>query len=109
MPYQQPVLSWLHIRDFCEKFAWKDSQSGLLTEGYNPPAHALNAERVPFSIKYITGKGVVEQGRCVCVKVDRKLHQRLVMFVDSGEFRRVRDYLVMEINGTRFVTRSISM
>ncbi len=110
MPTIAPTLSWHHIRNYCEKFRWVDPHSKIVTEGYNPPKSIpeKDVERVPFFIKFITGKGRVEQGYCVCMKVNRERHQRLVQFVDSHEFRWVRDYLVMEINGTRFVTRTIS-
>ncbi len=110
MPYATPTLSWFHIRDFCEKFSWRDPSTGIVTEGYTPPSSVARTEvqRVPFTIKYITSKGVVESGRCICLKVNRRKHMRLVMFVDSNEIRWIRDYLVLEISGTRFVTRSIS-
>lgn len=106
MPRQQPKVSWHHIRNYCEKFSWTDPRSGLVTEGYNPPS-GVSATRVPFNVKYITVDGNVESGRCVCLKVNRKAHQRMVMFVNSGEIRWIRDYLVMEVNDTLFVTRSV--
>ncbi len=111
MPTHSPTLSWHHIRNYCEKFRWRDPRSHLLTEGYNPPKSVpeKEIERVPFYIKFITGKGKVEEGYCICLKVVRKRHQRMVQFVESKEIRWVRDYLVMEINGTRFVTRTIDM
>ncbi len=80
--------------------------SGLPTEGYNPP-EGVSSERVPFTVKYITLNGMVESGRVVSLKVIPRKHQRMVMFVDSGEIRWIRDYLVMEVNGTRFVTRTV--
>lgn len=110
MPILSPTLSWTHIRNYCEKFRWRDPKTNLLTEGYNPPKHIpqKNIEKVPFSIKFITSKGRVEVGWCICLKVYRRKHQRLLMFVESGEKRIARDYLIMEVNGTRFVTRSIN-
>lgn len=106
MPREQPVISWHHLRLYCEKFTWTDPVTGLITEGYNPPKGVVG-ERVPFNIRYITLNGNMESGRCICLKVDNRKHLRLVQFVDSGEIRWIRDYLVMEVNGTRFVTRSI--
>lgn len=110
MPTTAPTLSWTHIRNYCEKFRWRDPRTHCFTEGYNPPSTvpSKDVERVPFSIKYITGKGKVEQGWCICLKVNRRKHQRTIMFVDSQEIRIVRDYLVMEVNGTHFVTRTLS-
>ncbi len=109
MPKITPIQSWNHLRDYCEKFRWPDPRTGIITEGYNPPSsvNKKDVERVPFFIRYITGKGRVESGYCVCLKVNRRRHQRMVQFVESQQIRIVRDYLVIEVNGTRFVTRSI--
>lgn len=108
MPRNASYMSWVHIRDYCEKFRWTDPHTKLVTEGYNPPSTIPQdqIERVPFSIKYITSKGVVESGYCVCLKVNNRRHQRMVQFIPSNEIRWIRDYLVLEVNGTRFITRS---
>ena len=93
MPRQQPVVSWTQIRSFAEQFRWQD-KSGVWITGVNPPggADGKGVERVPYHVKYITGKGVVEQGYVVTLKVG------------SRQIRRIRDYLIMEINGVRIVT-----
>ena len=58
----------------------------------------------PFHVKYITIKGEVEQGLVVCLKVYPELRQRMIQFVESRQIRRIRDYLIMEIDGVRIVT-----
>ena len=98
-------MSWQDVRNLTEKFEWKDP-SGLTVRGYNPPGgkDGKGVTRVPFHIKYITGKGVVESGMCVTLKVYPQLHQRMVQYVGSKQIRRVRDYLIMEIDGVRVIT-----
>lgn len=83
---------------------WRDATTGLDTTGYNPPQGADNLRRVPFFIKYITAEGRLEQGNCICLKVNTRRHQRTIQYVNSQEIRTVRDYLVVEVDGTRFVT-----
>jgi hypothetical protein len=46
----------------------------------------------------------VEQGLVVCLKVYPELRQRMIQFVESRQIRRIRDYLIMEIDGVRIVT-----
>ena len=55
-------------------------------------------------MKYVTGRGVLEQGEVVTLKVDLRRHQRMVKFVASGECRWIRDYLIIEVDGMRIVT-----
>lgn len=135
MPTKQPSTSWQRIRDYTEKFQWRDKRTGLMTTGYNPPVGAQDLSRVPFFIRYVTGKGRLEQGNAVCLKVDRRKHLRMIQFVtdpslthtsarasgripasgaqsrvpalparSSNAIRFVRDYLIIEIDGTRFIT-----
>lgn len=128
MPTKQPSTSWQRIRDYTEKFQWRDKRTGLMTTGYNPPVGAQDLSRVPFFIRYVTGKGRLEQGNAVCLKVDRRKHLRMIQFVtdpslmptsarvsarsripalptrSSSAIRYVRDYLIIEIDGTRFIT-----
>ena len=112
MPRQQPTVSWTQIRNYAEQFRWQD-KSGVWITGVNPPggADGKGVERVPYHVKYITGKGIVEQGYVVTLKVYPDKRQRMVMFVGgpdgkggSRQIRRIRDYLIMEINGVRIVT-----
>ena len=106
MPKQRPIKSWTEVRDLTEKFEWRDKRTGVITRGYNPPGGSDGAGviRVPFHIKYITGKGHVEQGFCTCLKVYPSLRQRMIQYVESKQIRRIRDYLIMEIDGIRIVT-----
>lgn len=104
MPITQPSVSWTLLRNFMEKFSWRDAGTGLSTTGYNPPAGAADVRRVPFYVKYVTGQGVLEMGNAVSLKVNRRRHQRMIMFVDSREIRWIRDYLVVEVDGMRVVT-----
>lgn len=102
----KPTMSWQNLRNVCEVFEWKDAKTGVTVRGHNPPGgkDGKGVQRVPFHIKYITGKGEVEQGIVTCLKVYPELRQRMIQFIDSRQIRRVRDYLVMEVNGTRVIT-----
>ena len=102
MPKIQPKMSYQFIRNYTEKFQWRDRRTKLLTTGYNPPADALELTRVPFYIEYVTRKGRLERGNCICLKVDRRKGMRMVQFVNSNEFRWVYDILVIQVDGTRF-------
>ena len=102
MPTKQPSTSYQHIRNYTEKFQWRDKTTGLLTTGYNPPLGAKELQRVPFHIVYVTKSGRLERGNCVCLKVDRRKGMRMVQFVESRQFRWVYDILVIEIDGMRF-------
>ena len=112
MPKTKPTMSWNEVRNMTEKFEWRDPRTGIVTRGYNPPGgkDGKGVKRVPFHIRYITGKGCVEEGFCICLKVYPELRQRMVQFVGpdgtggSRQIRRVRDYLIMEIDGIRIVT-----
>ena len=104
MPRQQPRQSYHHLRNYTEKFSWQDPRTQQTCTGFNPPPDALFVERVPFTVRYITRDGKVESGRCVCIKVDAARRQRKLMFVESQQIRRVRDYLIIEVDGVRFVS-----
>ena len=106
MPTTKPARSWNEVRNLTEKFEWRDPKSGITTRGFNPPGgkDGKGVTRVPFHIKYITGKGQVEEGFCTCIKVFPEIRQRMIQYVGSRQIRRVRDYLIMEIDGIRIVT-----
>lgn len=40
----------------------------------------------------------------ITLKVFTREHQRMVKFCSSNQIRRIRDYLVLEIDGIRVVT-----
>ena len=98
-----PTQSWQMIRHYAEKWQSQDIRTGLMTTGYNPPAGAKHKQRVPYHIKYVTLRGEVEQGNVVTLKVNPRRHQRMVQYIDSNEIRWVNDYLVISIDGTRFI------
>ena len=104
MPYKGPEQSYQNIRNYAEKWRWRDPKSKIITTGYLPPANATEVSQVPVFIKYITLKGKLESGNVVTLKVDVRRHQRMVMFVESKEVRIINDYLVISIDGTRFIT-----
>lgn len=97
-------LSWTLIRNFTEKFTWTNPTDGSIQEGFNPPANVINKQRKPYQICYVTSKGIVERGRVVTLTVKPNLHQRMVKFVDSGQVRMVRDYLVVSVDDVYFRT-----
>ena len=98
-----PVMRWTEVRNVAEMFEWTDLRTGVRVRGVNPPGgkDGKGVERVPFYVKYITSKGCVEQGMVVTLKVYQNLHQRMVQFTESKQIRRIRDYLIMQIDGTR--------
>ena len=102
-PSQHPV-SWTLIRNFTEKFQWTDPSDNSTYEGFNPPPNAVGKQRKPYQICYITSKGIVERGRVVTLTVKPHLHQRMVKFVDSGQVRMVRDYLIVSVDDVYFRT-----
>ena len=104
MPVRQPTISFQQIRHLTEKFSWRDPKTGVRVTGFNPPADALERQQVPYFVKYVTGKGHLEQGEVVTIKVDTRRHQRKVRFTASNEIRILRDYLIIEIDGFRVVT-----
>ena len=96
--------SYQNLRQFCEKWQWIDPRSGQQVTGYVHPQTARNVKRKSFYTKFRTKTGHVAEGECVCLKVDVLRHQRKVQFVNSGEIRVVNDILVLEVDGTRFIT-----
>ena len=96
--------SFTVLRQFCEKWQWIDPCSNQLVTGYIQPQTARKVERKPCYIKFLTETGHVDEGECVCLKVDVLRHQRMVQFVKSKEIRIVNDILVIEVDGIRFIT-----
>lgn len=101
---RQPTQSYTELRRYMEKWQWNDPRTGCWVTGFNPPLTARNVQRMPFYIKFLTKSGHVDIGTCVCLAVDIDRHQRKVQFVESGEIRVVNDILVLEVDGTRFIT-----
>lgn len=99
-----PKQSYTNLRAYTEKWQWIDPRSGNLVTGYVHPQTAIKVERHPFFIKFVTKTGHVDAGNCVCLSVNTLTHQRKVQFVESGEIRVVNDILVLEVDGTRFIT-----
>jgi hypothetical protein len=99
----QPRQSWQNIRNYTEKMSWVDARSGIRTVGFNPPANAKGVEHVPFFIRYVTLSGRVERGECVTLSLNLARHQRMVQFIRSKEIRWVNDFLIVEVDGVRFV------
>ena len=105
MPKKEPTGSYTLLRNYTEQFQWKDSRTGLVRKGFNPPKEGVtDVERVPFFIRYITTTGKVESGSVVCISVQPERAQRKIKFVQSGEIRIVNDHLIIEVDGTKFLT-----
>jgi len=104
MPKQQPVLSWTQIRNYAERWSWADPRTGVKVTGYNVPEEARkSAKQVPYFLRVVTLKGELMTGEVITLKVLPK-HRRLVRFTQSGEIRNIADYLIISIDGVRFVT-----
>ncbi len=101
---RKPTQSYTELRRFMEKWQWIDPRTGQRVTGYVHPQTARKVERLPFYIKFLTKTGHVDEGNCVCLSVDVVRHQRKVQFVDSNQIRVVNDILVLEVDGTRFIT-----
>lgn len=104
MPKQQPTVSYTLLRNYTELFQWTDPTTRTIRKGFNPPTEVKDAERVPFFIRYITAGGKVEEGTVTCISAQPERQQRKIKFVQSGEIRIVYDYLVVEVDGTRFLS-----
>lgn len=104
MPRSTPTLSYTHIRDYAERFTWIDPATNERQTGFNPPDNAIDRQRLPFNITYLTTEGVPHSGRVVCIKVNTAAHTRHIQYIDSGEIRQVADSLIVSIDGVRFVT-----
>ena len=105
MPKVQPTISYQELRKVMEQWTWKDPRTGLQVTGYNvPDAARKTARQKPFYFRAITIKGEVIAGTAICLKVFLDSRQRMVQFTESRQIRRIRDYLVMEVNGMRVIT-----
>ena len=110
MPRRQPTKNWQELRELTEKWQWRDPKTGVRVTGYNPPEKAQK-QQVPFYIKYLTLRGVVEEGNCICLKVflhggisGKGAHQRMIQFVESKQVRRICDILIMEVDGMKIIS-----
>jgi citrate lyase beta subunit len=97
-------MNWEAIRQLTERFSWTDAKTGVRVTGFNPPEGAKDVERVAYHVRYVTLKGEVEQGQVVTLKVFPRQRQRMVQFVASKQVRRIRDYLIVSIDGIRIRT-----
>lgn len=104
MPYKGPEQSYQNIRNYAEKWQWRDPKSKIMTTGYMVPKSAKEVSQVPVFIKYVTLKGNLESGNVITLKVNARRHQRMIKFIESNEIRWISDYLVISIDGTRFIT-----
>ncbi len=103
MPKQQPILSWTQIRNYAERWSWTDARTGVKVTGMNAPDGVKDKQQVPYFLRVVTLKGELMEGEVITLKV-LKNHRRLVRFVQSGEIRNIADYLIISIDGIRFVT-----
>ena len=103
MPTKNPVLSWTQIRNYAERWSWIDQRTGVKVTGYNAPDGAAEKHQIPYFLRVVTLKGELMQGEVITLKVLPK-HRRLIRFTASGEIRNIADYLIISIDGVRFVT-----
>lgn len=100
----RPQQSYTNLRQYTEKWQWIDPRSHQLVTGYVHPQSATKVERYPFYIKFLTKTGHIDEGNCICLSVNTLTHQRRVQFLASKDIRWVNDILVLEVDGTRFIT-----
>ena len=110
MPTKNPVLSWTQIRNYAERWSYEvpgtcgADGKPIRTVSFNVPEEARkSARQVPYFLRVVTLKGELMQGEVITLKVLPK-HRRLIRFTASGEIRNIADYLVISIDGIRFVT-----
>jgi len=61
-------------------------------------------ELIPFSFKAITLKGEILSGKnCICTSSHNASRSRNVKFIDSGEFRKIRNISFIEFNGIEVI------
>ena len=59
-----------------------------------------NGELVPFSFKAVTLNGAILSGtNCICTSSHNSSRTRNIKFLDSGEFRKIRNISFIEFNG----------
>ena len=85
-------------------WTWRDARTGAEVSGFNPPQDAIKPRQKPYYMRAITGKGELIEGTVITLKVFIDLHQRMVKFCESNQIRRIRDYLIIEIDGKRVIT-----
>ena len=100
----QQTISWQQIRALTEVWTWRDARTGAEVSGFNPPQDAIKPRQKPYYMRAITGKGELIEGTVITLKVDVQKHQRMIKFCESNQIRRIRDYLIIEIDGKRVIT-----
>lgn len=101
---EQQTISWQQIRALTEVWTWRDARTGAEVSGFNPPQDAIKPRQKPYYMRAITIKGELIEGTVITLKVFIDLHQRMVKFCESNQIRRIRDYLIIEIDGKRVIT-----
>lgn len=102
MPRQQPIQSYLHIRDYAERWSWTDPKTNTKQVGYNPPPEATDKHRVPFTFVGIKKDGRKIAGTAVTLDVNTRRAMRRIQFTDSLEIRWISDLFIISIDGVRF-------
>ena len=104
MKQQSATISWQQIRSITEQWTWTERRTGARRSGFYPPQDAIKPQQKPYYVRAITSRGELIEGTVITLKVFTREHQRMVKFITSNQIRRIRDYLVMEIDGIRVVT-----
>ena len=104
MKMNSATISWQQIRGLTEQWTWRERRTGLQRSGFNPPQDAVKPTQKPYYMRAITSKGEVISGQVITLKVYTREHQRMVKFCESNQIRRIRDYLILEIDGIRVIT-----
>lgn len=119
MPYHytSPKQSFQLIRNYLEKWEWEDPATGITTRGFMAPVNAKKKRRVPAFVKFVTLKGEYREAFVTTLAVDPRRHQRKVKLefdeqnqategkgLQKDEIRVINDYLIIEIDGVRFIT-----
>jgi len=71
------------------------SKLNVITEKRDP-----RGDLIPFSFKAVSLKGdIISGNNCVCTSSHFASRSRNIKFLDSGEFRKIRNVSFIEFNG----------
>ncbi len=67
--------------------------------------HDENGAPIPVRVKYVSASNgdVLDGEACVCCGVDTQKHNHLMLFPASGQKRRLKDVLILQVDEWKIV------
>lgn len=67
--------------------------------------HDADGRPVPVRVKYVAASNgdLIDGELCVCCGVDVQKHNHLMLFPDSGQKRRLKDVLILQVDDWKIV------